>query len=108
MVKKHFPTAYCKDVSKDVRLLLDLARAHERRRRGAYYSMSIIKPEYEVFPSKENCQYKRGKVAWKRNHSIVVYTLRTGLRKAYMDDNRLPIRDWELSNKYLVGQTRNP
>ncbi|KAG9238297.1 hypothetical protein BJ875DRAFT_437657 [Amylocarpus encephaloides] len=80
-----------------------------RRLQGRYYSKSLHKyeevPPLEglAWPASRNPQYCNGRVAYNRdNRSIVVWNLKTNTTAVVMEENRVEIHQWELSDEYIV------
>jgi hypothetical protein len=79
-----------------------------RRLHGSYQSMSVYYNNYHgdvLVPQRliRERQYNNGRVAFQPNRTaITVKSLRDDVIDVFMDENRTPIKDWLLSDKFLL------
>lgn len=118
IIKTHFRSVWEKSyrwlsagqqsVQKDVLMqwLLAAAKDRIRRRHGRYRSMLIYRTmDYDI----EDWQFKNGRLAFRRDSSaFIVRDLRTGSTVTYMDENRIALGSWLLSDDLLVAVKNGP
>jgi hypothetical protein len=80
-----------------------------RRQHGRYQSMSILPRDGRMTSDWSDWQYKNGKIAYRVSRSAIsVRDIRTNLTATYMDENRLSLENWHLSDEFLLAAKKGP
>jgi hypothetical protein len=126
IVKKHFRSVWehqyknvdvsIQDMTKQAlqKWLQDAVLERIRRQRGIYRSMLVYYNNYHGDVSVQQRlnrerQYSNGRVAFLTNRTaITVKSLRDEVIDIFMDENRTPIKDWLLSDKFLLAVHPSP
>jgi F-box domain len=82
------------------------AKDRIRRQHGRYRSTSICQQvDYDI----NDWQYKNGRIAFRRDSSaFIVKDLRTGSIVTYLDENRVALGTWLLSDDFLIAVKNGP
>lgn len=88
------------------------AIARVKRQRGQYHSMLIY---WHGFSQQEpqgyhEYQYSNGRLGLRYSNSMILVKsfCSTCVDRFYMDENREPIKEWLLSDNYLIGLKPSP
>lgn len=86
----------------------ETATRYLRRQHGLFYSMATY--DAAQGPGFTKQLYCNGRVAHMKDGMIVVIELRppSALEYSLADENRLPIREWILSDRFVVALTTSP
>lgn len=77
-----------------------------RRHHGQYHSMSILPRDGDIAL---DWMYKNGRIASRVNRSTIsVRDIRSNLTARYMDENRLDLGRWHLSEEFLLAAKNGP